>query len=55
MLHLPSLCVLVDESWDVVVVSEIICRRMILGLLGTNVTDVPSRFQWSYCTLISEL
>ena len=39
-LDLPSFCELFNESWDFVVKSEVICRRMIVGLRGTIVSQV---------------
>ena len=39
-LDLPSFCALFNESWDFVVKSETICRRMIVGLRGTIVSQV---------------
>lgn len=47
-LDLPSFCALFNESWDFIVKSEIICRRMIVGLRGAIVSQVSSyRTGWS--------
>ena len=39
-LDLAGFCALFNESWDFVVKSETICRRMIVGLRGTIVSQV---------------
>ena len=39
-LDLPSFCELFNESWNFVVKSEVICRRMIVGLRGIIVSQV---------------
>ncbi|KAI0647540.1 Vps54-domain-containing protein [Trametes meyenii] len=44
-LDLPSFCALFNESWDFVVKSEIICRRMIVGLRGTIVSQAKTFLQ----------
>ncbi|KAI0807877.1 Vps54-like protein-domain-containing protein [Fomes fomentarius] len=44
-LDLPSFCALFNESWDFVVKSETICRRMIVGLRGTIVSQAKSFLQ----------
>ncbi|KAI0748630.1 Vps54-like protein-domain-containing protein [Daedaleopsis nitida] len=44
-LDLPSFCELFNESWDFVVKSETICRRMIVGLRGTIVSQAKSFLQ----------
>ncbi|KAI1791647.1 Vps54-domain-containing protein [Ganoderma leucocontextum] len=44
-LDLPSFCELFNESWDFVVKSEVICRRMIVGLRGTIVSQAKSFLQ----------
>ncbi|KAI0950065.1 hypothetical protein AcV7_008644 [Taiwanofungus camphoratus] len=44
-LDLPNFCSLFNESWDFVVQSEVICRRMIVGLRGTIVSQAKSFLQ----------
>ncbi|TBU35477.1 Vps54-domain-containing protein [Dichomitus squalens] len=44
-LDLPSFCELFNESWDFVVKSEVICRRMIVGLRGTIVSQAKTFLQ----------
>ncbi|KAL6301781.1 Vps54-like protein-domain-containing protein [Sparassis latifolia] len=44
-LDLPSFCSLFNESWDFVVKSEVICRRMIVGLRGTMVGQAKTFLQ----------
>lgn len=40
VLDLSSFCELFNESWDFVVKSEVICRRMIVSLRGAIVSQV---------------
>ncbi|KAH9950264.1 Vps54-domain-containing protein [Amylocystis lapponica] len=44
-LNLQSFCSIFNESWDFVVKSEIICRRMIVGLRGTIVSQAKTFLQ----------
>ncbi|TFK92261.1 Vps54-domain-containing protein [Polyporus arcularius HHB13444] len=44
-LDLPSFCTLFNESWNFVVKSEVICRRMIVGLRGTIVSQAKAFLQ----------
>ncbi|KAI0815998.1 Vps54-like protein-domain-containing protein [Trametes gibbosa] len=53
-LDLPSFCALFNESWDFVVKSEIICRRMIVGLRGTIVSQAKSFLQHFHQTQLSQ-
>ncbi|KAI0636410.1 Vps54-like protein-domain-containing protein [Trametes polyzona] len=53
-LDLPSFCALFNESWDFVVKSEIICRRMIVGLRGTIVGQAKSFLQHFHQTQLSQ-
>ncbi|OSD08356.1 Vps54-domain-containing protein [Trametes coccinea BRFM310] len=53
-LDLPSFCELFNESWDFVVKSEIICRRMIVGLRGTIVSQAKSFLQHFHQTQLSQ-
>lgn len=41
-LDLPSFCSLFNESWTFVIESEKICRRMIVGLRGTVISQVSA-------------
>ncbi|EIW51753.1 Vps54-domain-containing protein [Trametes versicolor FP-101664 SS1] len=52
-LDLPSFCALFNESWDFVVKSEIICRRMIVGLRGAIVSQAKSFLQHFHQTQLS--
>ncbi|KAI9061503.1 Vps54-domain-containing protein [Trametes sanguinea] len=53
-LDLPSFCALFNESWDFVVKSEIICRRMIVGLRGTIVSQAKGFLQHFHQTQLSQ-
>ncbi|KAH9900817.1 Vps54-domain-containing protein [Cubamyces lactineus] len=53
-LDLPSFCALFNESWDFVVKSEVICRRMIVGLRGTIVSQAKSFLQHFHQTQLSQ-
>ncbi|KAI0723740.1 Vps54-domain-containing protein [Cerioporus squamosus] len=44
-LDLMSFCTLFNESWNFVVKSEVICRRMIVGLRGTIVSQAKAFLQ----------
>ncbi|KAI0780435.1 Vps54-domain-containing protein [Trametes elegans] len=52
-LDLPRFCALFNESWDFVVKSEVICRRMIVGLRGTIVSQAKSFLQNFHQTQLS--
>ncbi|KAI8982849.1 Vps54-domain-containing protein [Trametes punicea] len=52
-LDLPSFCAFFNESWDFVVKSEVICRRMIVGLRGTIVGQAKSFLQHFHQTQLS--
>ncbi|KAI0362663.1 Vps54-domain-containing protein [Trametes cingulata] len=53
-LDLPSFCALFNESWDFVVKSEVICRRMIVGLRGTIVSQAKTFLQHFHQTQLSQ-
>ncbi|OBZ75271.1 Vacuolar protein sorting-associated protein 54, chloroplastic [Grifola frondosa] len=53
-LDLSSFCNLFNESWDFVVKSEVICRRMIVGLRGTIVSQAKAFLQAFHQTQLSQ-
>ncbi|KAI0371696.1 Vps54-domain-containing protein [Pilatotrama ljubarskyi] len=53
-LDLSSFCALFNESWDFVVKSEVICRRMIVGLRGTIVSQAKTFLQHFHQTQLSQ-
>ncbi|CCM02241.1 uncharacterized protein FIBRA_04322 [Fibroporia radiculosa] len=52
-LDLPSFCSLFDESWKFVVESEMVCRRMIVGLRGTLISQAKGFLQTFHQAQIS--
>ncbi|OSX65343.1 hypothetical protein POSPLADRAFT_1133849 [Postia placenta MAD-698-R-SB12] len=52
-LDLPSFCALFNESWTFVIETEKICRRMIVGLRGTVVSQAKSFLQTYHQAQIS--
>ncbi|KAH9928538.1 Vps54-like protein-domain-containing protein [Epithele typhae] len=52
-LDLPSFCALFNESWEFVVKSETICRRMIVGLRGTIVSQAKTFLQHFHQTQLN--
>ncbi|CDO76445.1 hypothetical protein BN946_scf184781.g22 [Trametes cinnabarina] len=53
VLDLSSFCALFNESWDFVVKSETICRRMIVGMRGTIVSQAKAFLQHFHQTQLS--
>lgn len=51
-LDLQNFWMLFNESWSFVIKSETICRRMIVGLRGTIVTQVSLHIYTNYLVIV---